>query len=143
MIDHVHSGPVIGVGQPMVTEKKNKDFTPVPGAYLIRSCENCDLIFSKQGSEDMIGIHKVPVQNQTSLVFIDSCAKGCRPSDLFVTYFEREGQEVDDFIIGCNFCGYSQAPMPLVKAIRKWDSLQRNIRTAISKAMTEDPLGNV
>lgn len=119
-----HAGPIVGFSQRVQpTGKKNLPQRPLLGLYVLRRCARCGEIYSPGGNAEMLGVNKHPVRMHDTMFFIDGCANGCPPAELFIK--ERE-QEAPAVVIGCNFCFTNVEEPTVARAIDAWTEKQGN-----------------
>lgn len=80
------------------------------------------------------GGSRVPIQTGDAIIFVETCAKGCPPSDLSVTIrsvANEKGHVVpleDGIQVCCNFCGQRGEMGTVSKATADWDETQRDLK---------------
>lgn len=109
-------GGMIGVALNVTpTDKQNKAPRALRGLMVLRQCKRCDQVYTRSGMADLVGLKKVPVHYESSILFVESCKNGCAPEELFV----RSHHLV--IVAGCTFCGRETAGGELGGVLKAWE----------------------
>lgn len=120
-----HDGSIVGFTNGISpTNKKNLPPPTLAGIWILRRCNRCGEIYTPSGCAEMIGVNKHAVRIHETMIFIDGCATGCPPAELYIRM--NEDGETPDVLIGCNFCQANVDEKTLTAAIDAWHSKQGN-----------------
>jgi hypothetical protein len=113
-------GPPIGIS--MTTQGGQR------GTWILRRCQECDTVFIKMDSNEMIGPGKKMVALGSKAYFIERCKTGCASKELYI-YSVGEIGTPTMFTVGCNFCGILTQRHEILDAIDAWDFMNQKNNT--------------
>lgn len=122
-----NSSPIIGFTREVQpTNKQNHSGFALGGLFILRACDYCDDVFTRDGLADMVGHNKHAVRVGPSMLFVEACRNGCPPEDLYVVIQDAQADTVTPpkILIGCNFCKVNLMRSKINSALQAWAAAQ-------------------